>query len=237
MGGRQMSVRPLLVLDTATRTPVVALADERGELIGERQWQSAHRHSEELLERLDDLLGEAGVERRALAGVVVGTGPGSFTGLRIGLATAKVVAYGVDIPLVGVSTTGALATAARRETGADPIAVVLPAGASDSYVHVVTAEGELEPPRLVASVADLAAAVGEATLVAVDIDPGTAEEAAIDIGRRAVAGMAAALAELGARALAEGRTAEPAELVPAYVALPRGIARAAAEMEWSPDLR
>jgi tRNA threonylcarbamoyladenosine biosynthesis protein TsaB len=227
---------PLLVIDTATRNPVVALADERGKLMGVRQWPSHHRHSEELLERLDDLLAETGADRRALGGVIVGTGPGSFTGLRIGLATAKVIAYGLEIPLVGVSTTTALANSARRSTNADRVAVTLPAGASDSYVHVLRVDAEEGPPRLVGSIGDLADSIGDAMLVAVDIHEATAEDA-VERGRQVVAGLAAALAELGAQAHAEGATADPAELVPAYVALPRGIARAAAEMEWSPDLR
>jgi tRNA threonylcarbamoyladenosine biosynthesis protein TsaB len=235
MGGRQMN-GPLLVLDTATRSPVVALADERGELIGARQWQSRHRHSEELLERLDDLLTETGVDRRALGGVIVGTGPGSFTGLRIGLATAKVIAYGLDVPLVAISTTLALANAARKQSGTDRIAVTLPAGASDSYVHLFRGDREDGPPRLVGSAGDVADSIGDATLVAVDAQEGAAEEA-VERGHKAVARLAAALAELGSEALAEGDTADPAQLVPAYVALPRGIARAAAEMEWSPDLR
>lgn len=228
---------PLLVLDTATRNPVVAMADERGELIGARQWQSRHRHSEELLERLDGLLAEAHVDRRTLGGVIVGTGPGSFTGLRIGLATAKVIAYGLEVPLVGVSTTLALANAARKTSAAARIAVTLPAGASDSYVHMLDEGRESEPPRLVGSAADVAGSIGDATVVAVDADEGRVENEAVALGRTAVAGLAAALAELGAGALAEGQASDPAELVPAYVALPRGIARATAEMEWSPDLR
>src|SRR4051812_35881889 len=123
----------ILVLDTATRTPVVALAQRDGRLIGERRWQSHHRHGEELLQRLDDLLKEAAVSRADLTAVVVGTGPGSFTGLRIGLATAKTIAYSLRIPIVGVSSTQSLAAAVAL--GDEPQSVTLPAGASDRYVH------------------------------------------------------------------------------------------------------
>jgi tRNA threonylcarbamoyladenosine biosynthesis protein TsaB len=210
----------LLVLDTATRRPVVAVAADDGTLLGGRTWESRHRHGEELLARLDEVLAEAKAERAAITGVVVGTGPGSFTGLRIGLATAKTIAYALSVPIVGVSSTRALALAAATATpGLNEIAVALPAGAADRYVHrfrvadggMPTEEGQ---PQLVAT-------------------PPASDE----LDGEQINGMAAAVARLGATALATGHMDDPATLVPAYVALPRGIAAAAAEMTWSPDLR
>ncbi len=221
----------ILVLDTATRTPVVALAIDDGSLIGERQWQSHHRHGEELLQRLDDLLAEAGVSRVQLSSVIVGTGPGSFTGLRIGLATAKTIAYSLDVPVVGVSSTLALAAAVAQADG--ELIVTLPAGASDRYVHRIRiADGratERQPPKLVA---DVNVGIDD---VAVDLEG--VPQSASQKGQKAVAGLARALAKLGIERIANGESDDVATLVPAYVALPRGIARAAAEMEWSPDLR
>src|SRR3954466_5149803 len=122
----------ILILDTSTRMPVVGLAEPSGALVGERRWQSHHRHGEELLQRIDELLREASVSRTDLTAVIVGTGPGSFTGLRIGLATAKTIAYSLEIPIVGVSSTLALAAAAavRADDEAEEITVTLPAGAS-----------------------------------------------------------------------------------------------------------
>ncbi len=213
----------ILVLDTATRTPVVALAQPDGTLVAEQRWTSQHRHGEELLQRVDEILREAGVARRDLSGVVVGTGPGSFTGLRIGLATAKTVAYSLGIPLCGVSTSAALA---RADGSTEDVIVTLPAGAADRYVHRV---GKVaDEPQLVAG-SDVAA-----TDLAIDLD--AAPPAARRRGEQALAGLASALALLGAARLAT--SADDIErLVPAYVALPRGIAKAAAEMTWSPDLR
>lgn len=209
----------ILLVDTATRTPVVGLADADGTLLAERHWQSRHRHGEELLARLDDVLAEAGTNRRALTGVVVGTGPGSFTGLRIGLAMAKTVAYTLRIPIVGLSSTRALALAATHaDPAANRITIALPAGAADRYVHrfrvVDGLPVEAKPVALVAT------------------PPKADERDGEEIG-----GLALALARLGAQALANGEQSDPATLVPAYVALPRGIAAAAAQMTWSPDLR
>jgi len=232
-----MTQETLLIVDTATRTPVVALADGAGTLLGEQRWESRHRHGEELLERIDRLLSEAGVRKSALSGVIVGTGPGSFTGLRIGLATAKTIAYSLDVPLVGVSTTIAIAHASRMaDQRVQEVVVTLPAGAVDRYEHRVQVSGprpiEPDAPQLVA-----VPATDTDDLVAIDLEAPLVPEAAIDRGRSAMEGLAASFAELGGARLAAGEFDDPAELVPAYVALPRGIARAAAEMEWSPDLR
>jgi tRNA threonylcarbamoyladenosine biosynthesis protein TsaB len=209
----------ILVLDTATGTPVVALASADGTVMADRHWQSRHRHGEELLGRLEEALAEIGFSRRDLTGVVVGTGPGSFTGLRIGMATAKTIAYALGIPIVGVSSTRALAlAAAKTDARAAEVTISLPAGAADRYVHRFRITdglpAEVEGPQLVAT-------------------PQTSNE----IDGEGVAGLAAALAQLGAPALAAGETDDPATLVPAYVALPRGLAAVAAEMTWSPDLR
>ncbi len=62
-----------------------------------------------VLEDADELLREAGAEQRDLTGLVVGTGPGSFTGLRLGLAAARGLAFALDVPVAGVSTLRALA--------------------------------------------------------------------------------------------------------------------------------
>jgi tRNA threonylcarbamoyladenosine biosynthesis protein TsaB len=209
----------ILVLDTATRTPVVALASADGTVLAERHWQSRHRHGEELLGRLDEALAEIGANRRDITGVVVGIGPGSFTGLRIGMAMAKTTAYSLSIPIVGVSSTRALAlAAATADSGLREVAVSLPAGAADRYVHQFRITDGLP------------AEIDGAQLVAT---PPTSDE----IDGEGVAGLAAALAQLGAASLAAGETDDPATLVPAYVALPRGLAAIAAEMTWSPDLR
>ena len=209
----------ILLLDTATRQPVVALAAVDGTVLAERTWESRHRHGEELLARLDECLAEVGALRADLTAVVVGTGPGSFTGLRIGLATAKTIAYAIGIPIVAVSSTLALAQAA---TTADPqvthVTVALPAGAADRYVHRFKI------------VDGMAVEAKPAALTATSPKPD-------EVDGEQIPGLAAALARLGAAALRDGATDDPGTLVPAYVALPRGIAAAATEMTWSPDLR
>src|SRR5579885_688137 len=79
----------LLALDTATATVVVGIGTTEGRLLAERRWPADQRHVETLLPAVAELLGVLGWDWGALAGIVVGTGPGGFTGLAVGLATAK----------------------------------------------------------------------------------------------------------------------------------------------------
>jgi tRNA threonylcarbamoyladenosine biosynthesis protein TsaB len=223
----------LLVIDTATRHAVVALADAQGALAGAREWDSPHRHGEQLMPHLDELLAEAGLRPADLAGVAVGTGPGSFTGLRIGLATAKVIAYTVGCPIVGLPTTAALALAADRP-GA--VAVVLPAGTADRYVARYRDGRPLAQPRLApASQVQHLLEDGD-TVVAVDLHDEELGRSAAELGTAAQRGLAAALARMAADARTDGRADDLAALVPSYVALPRGVS-GEQEVAWSPDLR
>jgi len=229
----------MLVIDTATREGVVGLADAQGNLLASESWTTGHRHGEELLSRMDSALTRLEATAQSIHWIAVGIGPGSFTGLRIGLATAKTLAYGLGVPLVGVSTTHALAQAADRPNR--EVVVALPAGAHDRYVtHLVANRDQVEevvPASLAVSLSAEVAASEQVPLIAVDLAEPEVPASAILLGQRAVRGLPSALARLGAAALSAGHQDDVALLVPAYVALPRGITETAASMEWSPDLR
>ncbi len=94
-----------LALDTSGRTSTVALTDGR-QVAAEVQVRRKRMHSEQLITHLDTVCELAG--RPAIDGIAVSAGPGSFTGLRIGLATAKSLAYVWGVPLVGVNSLTAL---------------------------------------------------------------------------------------------------------------------------------
>jgi tRNA threonylcarbamoyladenosine biosynthesis protein TsaB len=169
------------------------------------------------------LLAGASVDRRRLGGLVAGTGPGAFTGLRVGLATAKAMAHGLGCPIVGVATSDALIAAAGDP---DRTVLLLPAGPSD---RVVVRHGE--PARLLPGGTEPEIGPGE-VLVAVDL-AGRAPEDALARGTRAREGLGATLLALGAARLARGGD-DLARLVPEYVTLPRGVAAPPAEeVAWS----
>ena len=101
-----------LAFDTATSAATTALVRD-GEVLGE-----AVSRAVRVLQDADELLRAGGVERSELTGIVVGTGPGSFTGMRLGLAAARGLALALDLPVAGVSTLEALAAGAP---GAVPV--------------------------------------------------------------------------------------------------------------------
>jgi len=132
-----------LAFDTATSVATAALVRD-GEVLGERASRAVR-----VLADADDLLREAGRDCSELGGIVVGVGPGSFTGLRLGLAAARGLAFALDLPVAGVSTLDALAAGAP---GALPI---IDAGrrevftrVKDEPVAVAPQELELEPGTL-----------------------------------------------------------------------------------------
>ncbi len=98
----------ILTIDTACNLARVALVED-GALRKEITVDDKRRHSVKLLPAIETLLGDCGVAPKDLDLIAVTKGPGSFTGLRIGVVTAKTMAYALRIPLVGVNTLDAIA--------------------------------------------------------------------------------------------------------------------------------
>jgi tRNA threonylcarbamoyl adenosine modification protein YeaZ len=106
----------VLALDTATPTLVAGLARwsvDGVELLAERALPSGNRHAELLTPAIREALADAGVGMRAVEAVVVGLGPGPFTGLRVGVVTAATIADARGLPAVGVCSLDAIGSGAR----------------------------------------------------------------------------------------------------------------------------
>lgn len=104
---------PILALDTSSAVAVALLADD-GTVLASRSDSEQRHHAELLAPMIQHLLAEAGVDRTELTAVVAGTGPAPFTGLRVGLVTARTMALALDVPAWGVPSVDALAASAAR---------------------------------------------------------------------------------------------------------------------------
>lgn len=109
----------VLALDTSAAV-AVALVGEGGERLAVRSADERRRHAETLAPLVSEVLAEAGVDRTALTAVVAGTGPAPFTGLRVGLVTARTLALSLGIPALGVSGLDAIAAQAVSDLGLTP---------------------------------------------------------------------------------------------------------------------
>ena len=105
-----------MAIETATPVSGVALI-KSGRLLAEINVQTGNTHSERLMPQIEKLFALGGVAPTELAAVAVSIGPGSFTGLRIGLTTAKTLAYAWKKPLVGIPTLEALAFGCPASSG------------------------------------------------------------------------------------------------------------------------
>ncbi|WP_110686588.1 tRNA (adenosine(37)-N6)-threonylcarbamoyltransferase complex dimerization subunit type 1 TsaB [Salinicola aestuarinus] len=132
----------LLALDASSNACSCALWRD-GTLI--HRFEIAPReHTRRLMPMIDELLDEAGVTIADLDAIAYGHGPGSFTGLRIAAGIAQGLAYGADLPLIGVSTLEALALSAHRQCHARHIVAALDARMDEIYVGAYRCEeGEI----------------------------------------------------------------------------------------------
>lgn len=221
----------VLAIDTSSETGAVALVED-GALRGAIQARVAHRHGETLLPHVDRVLTLAGVRVEDVGLFAVGTGPGSFTGLRIGLATVKGLALATGAPIVGVSSSRVLARAAAGalrlvaiDAKKDEVFVAAYRARADGRLDVIF-EGEHGSPSetaarlasclasphtersasLVGSAIDAHRALLEAALPGVTLMPSVL-----------AAPNAALLALEAEEALAERGADDPATLAPSYV--------------------
>lgn len=114
----------LLALHTATPNCKMVLID--GEAIHHREWLAERRLSKELLGQLEMFLSENNVTFNDLNGLIVFRGPGSYTGLRIGMSVMNALAYGLNIPIVGETGETWLDLGVERLSKGDNDNIVIP---------------------------------------------------------------------------------------------------------------
>jgi len=215
----------VLAFDTATDVVTVAIGRD-GEPLGALRLASGREHAERLVPAIRTLVADTGVGLDRLAAIAVGIGPGRFTGLRVGVTTAKVMAQALRIPVVGIGTLDLVAYPlhhARR----DVVAVVDARRKEVFWARYRTVPGGLErvgteavdPPHEV--VAELQAAGTEVLLAGDGVDRYREVFAAVDhaelVGPEFSAPSALALLELAAGRLEREEFVTPAELTPVYL--------------------
>ncbi|MFF2507942.1 tRNA (adenosine(37)-N6)-threonylcarbamoyltransferase complex dimerization subunit type 1 TsaB [Streptomyces sp. NPDC058067] len=192
----------LLALDTATPAVTVALHDGSSVVAASSQ-VDARRHGELLLPAVDRVLAEAGVRLDAVTGIVVGVGPGPYTGLRVGLMTADTFGLALGVPVHGLCTLDGLAYAAEVD---GPFVVATDARRKEVYwARYADARTRVDDPAVdrPADIAEQIAglpAVGAGALLYPDTFPDARAPENVS---------AAALASLAASKLAAGEELEP----------------------------
>ena len=210
----------LLAVESATLSGGAALLDG-DRLLGEITLNIALTHSERLLAAVDRLLADCGLAAADLEGLAVSIGPGSFTGLRVGLATVKGLAMALDLPVAPVPTLDALA--ARLPFADLPVCPILDARKGEVYLSLyrwrddrMCRERDYEalPPEVAA-----AGLVPPVILLGDGIDacrPWLPEDVRIVPAAQRLPS-AATVAALGHAALAAGGGVEAESLTPLYL--------------------
>jgi tRNA threonylcarbamoyladenosine biosynthesis protein TsaB len=215
----------VLALETSGMCGSVALVTEKS-CLGEYSLASKLTHSRRLLAGIEWLLGEAGIEWGQIGGIAVSLGPGSFTGLRIGLSSAKGLVMATGVPLLGVSALDGLA--AQFAHAAVSVCPVLDARKKEVYAAFFRGgpEGRLEKTSdyMVLPPATLAAMISEPTLLVGDGAAIYGELFRERLGNLAVFPSAliyfpraAAIGLLGLKKLKQGEVLDPAAAVPIYI--------------------
>jgi tRNA threonylcarbamoyl adenosine modification protein YeaZ len=215
----------ILAIDTSTDNASLALVQD-GRALAEANWHCEQNHTVELLPRLVSLLDEAKAGIDSIGGVIVARGPGSFNGLRVGISTAKGLAFSLGVPLIGVSSLEVVAYG-HAETGL-PVCPIFNAGRGeiataiyqrkDDNWHQVVAEH-------ITTLEALCSAITTKTVFCGEFIPQIAKELKKKLKEKAV--IAAAdpprarlLAELGEQRFKAGDYDSPASLQPLYLRRP-----------------
>lgn len=217
----------IIAIDTATEFAGLALLSAE-KLLAEEIWHAGRNHTVEFAPRLETLLQRTAITPAQLTGIAVCVGPGSYTGVRIGVALAKGLALPYNLPVIGVSSPEI--TAQPYKTRSLPVQTIVRAGRK----RIITARfgwvdnvwREIVATHIT-TVADLAASLTEPVLAVGEYSAAEAETLLHEgnglvqvVGAGERTRRPGVLAALGAEKLAAGATGSLSELVPLYMKNP-----------------
>ena len=228
----------LLAIDTSTDTASLALVQD-SQVLAELTWCCGQNHTVELLPQLVRLLNQTKLSLQSLNGVIVAKGPGSFNGLRVGISTAKGLAFSLGIPIVGISTLE-VAAYQHAETGL-PVCPIFNAGRGEIATAIYRKKYH-KWLRLAAehitTVDALCSQITTKTIFCGEFTPFIATQLREQLRRRAIIPppatrlrRASFLAELGQQQLAAGNYDNSATLQPLYLRRP-AITKPRHRIEW-----
>jgi len=228
----------LLAIDTSTDTASLALVQD-SQVLAELTWCCGQNHTVELLPQLVRLLNQTKLSLQSLNGVIVAKGPGSFNGLRVGISTAKGLAFSLGIPIVGISTLE-VAAYQHAETGL-PVCPIFNAGRGEIATAIYQKKYH-KWLRLAAehitTVDALCSQITTKTIFCGEFTPFIATQLREQLRRRAIIPppatrlrRASFLAELGQQQLAAGNYDNSATLQPLYLRRP-AITKPRHRIEW-----
>ncbi len=223
----------ILGIETSTKTGSVAIVSDEA-VVAQYSLNIEVTHSERLMSTVDRVLRDTGIRMPQLDGFAVSAGPGSFTGLRIGIATVKGLALATGKPVAAVPTLQALAW--NLPYAAHPVCPLLDARKNEVYAALYRFEGETLAPIMPESaipVRELAGRIsgktvftGEAALLYKPEIEGQLGSSALFAPLAAILPSAATVAEVGLGLIKSGRQADPDSLTPLYIRRPE------AEVAW-----
>lgn len=221
----------ILAIDTSTDTTSIALYKPAAGVLYEQSWVSGREQTTQLLPNVQRAMSAVGINVRDLTGVAVATGPGSYSGVRIGISTAKTLAYSLGVPLWGIPTLDALAYSQVAVTAAQVCAVVSMGRNRLAWAlyrtkgarwHRLTSYANTTAEEMAEDIKGRAANL--ATLFCGEITPETASTLTGSLGKEVAIAPAAAglrrasyLAELALQRAHRGESDDPAALQAIYV--------------------
>jgi len=172
----------ILAFDTSTSYESIALS-RNGQIIADVTTKAKKTHSERLLPIVENMLSQTDTKMKDISAIATSTGPGSFTGLRIGLSTAKGLCFGLKIPLYVTST---LRSLANNVLSISPkICALIDAGRDEYYFAVYSSDlTEIHAPSF-AKIEQIVQTVGDKTMLIGPVNP-QIKQAILDINNRLI---------------------------------------------------
>jgi len=206
----------VLGIDSSTDRLSIGLAD-KDRIITEQTLEAAQEHASRIIDLIEAVLAQAEITKEKLEGVAIADGPGSFTGLRIGMSAAKGLAVALKIPIVGVSSFEVVGRRLLRDYPEFYLAAMVRKG--EMYLCRVGHEVDIRKSIITADQAEIPEKCGSLPIGIVGREPdGWADilPNRIPADKTIVSG--GELAQKGVQLISTGKTADPAGLEPLYIA-------------------